>query len=200
MSLPFSAPAERNRQAILEVLVRLLPADAAILEIASGTGQHAEHAAGAHPGWRWQPTDLDAAMLAVIDARCDGLANTAPARRLDVLEADWPVEPGSVDAVFCANMLHIAPWPCCAGLMAGTSRSLATSGRLVLYGPFLVDGEPTAPGNLAFDADLRRRDPRWGIRRLADVEATAREHGFALVECAAMPANNRMLVFDRRHG
>ena len=100
MELPFSGPAERNRQPILDVLRRVLDRDASVLEIASGTGQHAAHAAAACPGWRWQPTDLDPSMLAVIDARCAGLANVSPARRLDVLDAAWPAAAGSVDAVW----------------------------------------------------------------------------------------------------
>ena len=103
MELPFSGPAERNRQPILDVLRRVLDVDARVLEVASGTGQHAAHAAAACPRWRWQPSDLEAATLAAIDARCAGLGNVAPAAFLDVLD-DWPVEPGSVDAVFCANI------------------------------------------------------------------------------------------------
>ncbi len=196
MELPFSGPAERNRQPILDVLRRVLDVDASVLEVASGTGQHAAHAAAACPRWRWQPSDLEAATLAAIDARCAGLGNVAQAAFLDVLD-DWPVEPGSVDTVFCANMLHIAPWPCCAGLMRGAARALVRHGKLILYGPYLVDDQPTAPGNIAFDADLRRRDPRWGLRRFADVEHEAMLVGLALVERVAMPANNLMLVFER---
>ena len=197
VALPFSAPAERNRQPILDVLAGVLAGDARVLEIASGTGQHAAHAAAARPGWHWQPSDLEPATLAAIDARCGGLVNVAPAARLDVLEADWPVEPGSVDAVFCANLLHIAPWTCCAGLMRGAARVLRPQGVLLLYGPYQVDRVPTSPGNLAFDADLRRRDARWGIRRLVDVEAEAALLGFALRTRVPMPANNLTLIFSR---
>lgn len=192
-----SPAAERNRGPILAELQRLLPARGLMLEIASGTGQHAAHFAAGLPGWTWQPTDAETRSLASIAAWCDGLANVRPAAVLDVMAASWPAAPAQVDAIYCANMLHIAPWPCCAALMQGAARHLAPDGLLVLYGPYLVDGEPTAPGNLAFDADLRRRDPAWGVRRLVDVLQEAEAAGLHLRERVAMPANNLLLVLSR---
>jgi SAM-dependent methyltransferase len=195
-----SAAAERNRGPILAALQRLLPARGVALEIASGTGQHAAHFAAALAGWQWQPSDLDRAAVASIDAWCDGVANVRPALELDVMEPAWSVVPASLDAIFCANLLHIAPWPTCAALLQGAARYLAPQGMLLLYGPFQVDGEPTAPSNIAFDADLRARNPAWGLRRLAEVEQQAEAAGFALRERVAMPANNLLLVLARRSG
>lgn len=193
-----SPPCERNKGPILAQLRRLLPARARVLEIASGTGQHAAHFAASEPGWHWQPTDAEADALPSIAAWCAGLANVAPPVLLDVMAADWPLT-GRFDAVVCVNMLHIAPWPACAALMRGAAR-VAPEGVLVVYGPFVVDDEPAAPSNLAFDADLRRRDPSWGLRRLADVCAEAADAGWSLRERIAMPANNLVLVFRReRH-
>jgi hypothetical protein len=197
-----SPAAERNRQPILEVLQRLLPARGAALEIASGTGQHAVHFAAGLPGWTWQPSDLQADALASIAAWCAQadagapLTNVRPPLRLDVMAPDWPV-PDPVDAIFCANLLHIAPWPACAALMRGAARHLAVHGMLVTYGPYLVDGVATAPGNLIFDESLRARNPAWGIRRLADVAHEAAAAGLRLREQIAMPVNNLMLVFER---
>lgn len=192
-----SAAAERNRGPILAELRRQLPAHGVALEIASGTGQHAAHFAAALPGWQWQPSDLDPVARASIDAWCDGIANVRPALELDVMEPAWPGVPASLDAIFCANLLHIAPWPTCAALMQGAARHLAQGGLLLLYGPYVVDGEPTAPSNLAFDADLRARNPAWGLRRLAEVMEQAEAAGFALRERVAMPANNLLLVLAR---
>jgi SAM-dependent methyltransferase len=203
----FSAPAERNRQPILDVLRRVLPPTGRALEIASGTGQHTAWFARHLPGWTWQPTDLDERNLESIAAWCFGpdpadvldgapaLANVEPPRRLDVLEASWPVE-GRFDAILCANMLHIAPWSCCAALMQGAARHLAAGGVLVTYGPYVVEGEPLAPSNAAFDADLRARDPAWGLRALGDVREAAGRVGLTLRERVAMPANNQMLIFE----
>ncbi len=192
-----SPAAERNRAPVLAELQRVLPASGAMLEIAAGTGQHAAHFAAGLPGWRWLPTDGDACSLESIDAWCEGLANVLPARRLDVMADVWDGVPAQVDAVYCANLLHIAPWPACAALMHGAVRHLAPQGRLLLYGPYVVDGEPTAHTNLAFDADLRRRNPLWGLRRLADVVGQASLAGLRLCERVAMPANNLLLVLGR---
>ena len=204
MSLPstpdarrHSAPAERNRAPILAVLERVLPARGVALELASGTGQHAAHFAAALTGWQWQPSDADASALASIDAWCAGLANVRPAMTLDVMQSTGPGVPDRVDLVVCANMLHISPWPTCAALMRGAARHLAADGLLVVYGPFVVDGVPTAPSNVAFDADLRARDPEWGLRRLADVVREAEVAGLGLREREVMPANNLLLVFAR---
>jgi SAM-dependent methyltransferase len=199
--LPSSPAADRNKEPILALLRQLLPAQGAALEIASGTGQHAVHFAAALPGWTWQPTDMGADMLPVIAARAAqaGLANVRPPLLLDVTAPQWPAVGAPFaqrfDAVYCANMLHIAPWAACGGLMQGAARHLAPGGLLVTYGPYFEDGVPPAASNLAFDDSLRLRDPAWGIRRLQDVAAEARRAGLALRERHAMPANNLLLVF-----
>ena len=193
--LPFSAAAERNRAPILEALARALPPRATVLELASGTGQHVAHFAAAQPGWTWQPTEANAMLLPALAARCAALANVRAPLLLDVLAQPWPAALGRFDAVYCANLLHIAPWPTCGALMNGAARHLVAGGALVLYGPWLEDGVPTAPGNRAFDADLRRRDPAWGLRRLADVAQVARDAGLSLEQRLEMPANNRLLLF-----
>ena len=192
-----SPAAERNRGPILAELLRRLPATGTALEIAAGTGQHAAHFAAALPGWTWQPTDGDPAARASIDAWCRGVPNVRPALHLDVLAEPWAGVPACVDLVYAANLLHIAPWAVCAALMQGAARHLSGHGLLVTYGPYLVDGEPTAPSNLAFDADLRTRNPAWGLRRLADVEVQAHAVGLVLRESIALPANNRLLVWAR---
>ena len=198
-ALPFSAAADRNKQPILQVLQRLLGPRGRALEIASGTGQHAVWFADAMPGWRWQPTDADAAALPGLAERVAGTrhGNVDTPLLLDVLASPWPVATGC-DLVYCANMLHIAPWATCAGLMRGAAQCLADDGALVVYGPFLEDGVPTAPGNLAFDDSLRARDPAWGIRRLEDVRQVAAQAGLDFRLREEMPANNLLLVFGRR--
>jgi hypothetical protein len=179
------------------MLQRLLPARGVGLEIASGSGQHAAHFAAALSGWEWQPSDAEAETLASIDAWCAGLANVRPALSLDVLRDPWHGVPAEVDAIFCANLLHISPWPTCAALMRGAARHLAPHGLLLLYGPFVVDGTPTAPSNVAFDADLRARNAAWGLRRLADVTQEGEAAGLRLRQREPMPANNLLLVFAR---
>jgi SAM-dependent methyltransferase len=199
--LPFSPAADRNKQALLEALTRWLPPTARVLEIASGTGQHAQHFARAGAGWVWQPTEADASLLPAIDARCSGLSNVLPALHLNVMQAVWPVgTDATFDAVYCANLLHISPWPTCAALMQGAAACSAPGGCLLLYGPYRQAGVPTAPSNEAFDADLRCRDPRWGLRALADVEREAAAQGLALHEVVAMPANNLLLMFCAQQG
>jgi hypothetical protein len=193
-----SPAAERNRGPILAELQRLLPPSGKMLEIAAGTGQHAAHFAAAMPAWQWWPSDGDVRSLPSIASWCEGLANVQAALPLDVLAADWPGVPPQVDAIFNANMLHISPWATCAALMRGAGRHLSPQGLLLLYGPYVVDGEPTAASNLAFDADLKSRDPRWGLRRLADVESEAAAFGLGLRERVSMPSNNLLLVFARR--
>ena len=200
-SLPHSAAADRNKEPILAVLRQLLGPGGSALEIASGTGQHAAWFAAALPGWTWQPTDADASMVPAIAARIAeaDLSNVRPPLRLDVEAPQWPTPQAPFaerfDAIYCANMLHIAPWSACAGLMAGAARQLASGGRLVTYGPYFETDQPAAPGNLAFDESLRARDPAWGIRQLDDVAAQAERHGLALQQRHAMPANNLLLVF-----
>lgn len=203
-TLQHSPAAERNQGPILAQLRALLAPTGAALEIASGTGQHAAHFAAALPGWAWQPTDQHATHFASITgwAAQAGAANVLAPLRLDVLQSPWPSEgpafgATSLDLIYCANMLHIAPWACCAGLMQGAARHLAPGGRLVTYGPYLEDGVPTAPGNLAFDTSLRAQDARWGIRRVEDVAAVAGQAGLQLAARHAMPANNLLLVWER---
>ncbi|MBS0448737.1 MAG: DUF938 domain-containing protein [Proteobacteria bacterium] len=191
--LPASPAAERNKQAILDVLVRLWPGPRRVLEIASGLGQHAAHFAAARPDWRWQPSDANPASLATIARRCAGLANVAAPLLVDVRERPWPVS--AVDAMYCANMLHVAPRDCCDALFGGARERLGDAAMLVTYGPYFVDGEVPAPTNLSFDADLRARDSAWGIRRLDDVVRAAEAAGFELAERVAMPANNLLLVW-----
>ena len=169
-----------------------------MLEIASGTGQHAASLSAGLPGWQWQPTDFDADSLPSIRAWCAGMPRVRPPIRLDVLGRPWPPEvPQSVDAMFCANMIHVAPWACTTALMQGAARHLAAHGLLITYGPYLEDGVPTAPGNNAFDADLRARDAAWGLRRLAAVATEARAAGLQLRDRMTMPANNLLLVWAR---
>jgi hypothetical protein len=202
--LPTSPAAERNKEPILAVLQRLLPPRGLALEIASGTGQHVGWFAAAMPGWTWQPTEADPQALAAIAARTTeaGLANVRPPVQLYVSAPHWPSPEAlftdAFDAIFCANMVHIAPWECCEGLMAGSARHLAADGVLVTYGPYFEVGAPPAEGNVSFDASLRERDPRWGIRRLGDVTREARKVGLHLQARHAMPANNLLLVFGRR--
>lgn len=195
-----SPAAERNKGPILAALQALLPASGRLLEIAAGTGQHAAHCAAALPGWQWQPTDPSPDALASIQAwaRQQPSPGLLPPRQLDVLQQPWPLSPGqSFDAVYCANMLHIAPWACCAALMQGAAQWLLPGGVLVTYGPYFVEGEAPSPGNTAFDADLRARNPAWGIRWLHAVQAEAAAAGLQWVQRLAMPANNQLLVFRR---
>jgi hypothetical protein len=192
-----SAAAERNREPIAQHLQQLLPPQGVLLEVASGTGQHAAFLSQRFSGWTWLPSDADPGARASIGAWCEGLRNVQDALTLDVMQPQWPGVPPVVDAIFCANMIHIAPWACCAGLMDGAARHLSAQGLLVLYGPYLVEGEAAAPSNLAFDADLRSRNPAWGLRALGDVLAVARQAGLHLQQRLALPANNLMLVLAR---
>ncbi|MEJ1162730.1 DUF938 domain-containing protein [Variovorax sp. CCNWLW186] len=206
--LPHSPAADRNKQPILEALTRILGERGAALEIASGTGQHAAWFAAAMPRWTWHPTDADARMLPALEARVEeaALPNLRPPLLLDVTAPQWPSqgaafgqgeEETKFDAIYCANMLHIAPWAACAGLMQGAARHLLPGGVLITYGPYFEEDAVPAPSNLAFDEDLRSRNSAWGIRRLKDVAAEARAAGLSLRERQAMPANNLLLVFGR---
>lgn len=191
-----SASSERNRDPILDVLRRVFPASGRVLEIASGTGTHAAWFVQHLSGLQWQPTDLDPDAHRSIEAWRAHLREPrllAPIA-LDVL-GEWPED--RFDAVFCANMIHIAPYAAAIGLFQGAGSRLPPEAPLALYGPFHENG-PTSSGNAAFDARLRARDPRWGIRELDRVAATAEGAGFDLDEVIEMPANNRTLVFRRR--
>lgn len=192
------APAvARNRDPILSVLRRVLPNTGLVLEIASGTGQHVVHFARALPALDWQPSEPSADGRRSIAAwvKAEELANVRPPLDIDVVGRRWPVT--AADAVVCINMIHIAPWAATAALMRGASQILADGGPLILYGPFRRDGRNTAPSNDRFDADLKARDPAWGIRDLADVSAEADAAGFRLDEIVAMPANNLIVVFRK---
>lgn len=193
--LPFSPAAARNAAPILAQLRAWLPAQAFVLEVASGTGQHAQHFAAAQLGWQWQPSEVQAEWLSVVAVRCAGQPNVRPPVQLDVQVQPWLVEAASVDAVYVANLLHISPWEVTPALMQGAARCLKPGGVLVVYGPFIVPGESLAPSNAAFDADLRLRDARWGLRLLPDVQAAAEQAELRLVERCAMPANNLILRF-----
>ena len=192
-----AAATERNREPILEVLRRILPARGSVLEIASGTGQHVAFFACALPNLRWQPSDASALHLDSIRAWCDasGAVNVAPALLLDVESQPWPVS--DADAILSINMIHIAPWSATGALFEGAARILAPAGVLFLYGPFKRGGQHTAESNQRFDERLRGEDPRWGVRDLDDVERVAGSAGFGRPEVVPMPANNLSLVFRR---
>ena len=189
--------AARNRQPILDVLRPRLPARGLVLEIASGSGEHIVHFAEALPGLVFQPTDPNADARASIDdwVGTRGLGNVRAALALDTTARIWPTD--GADAVLCCNMIHIAPWEAVVGLIAGASHMLSSGGMLYLYGPYRRDGAHTAPGNEAFDLDLRRRNPAWGVRDLEAVTALAGDRGFGAPEIIDMPANNLSLVFKR---
>lgn len=199
MSLALHSPAaERNRQVILDALLQWLPDQGRALEIASGSGQHVTHFSNHMPGWDWLASDPSAAALASIKAwRPQG----PEPLMIDVMQADWalPASHLSLDALYCANMLHISPWPTCAALMQGAARHLAPTGLLLVYGPFLQSGVDTAASNLAFDADLKRRNPAWGLRQLDEVAAVALGCGLQLRTHQQMPANNLLLAFSRNN-
>ena len=183
------------------MLERVLTARGLVLEIASGTGEHAAAFAAALPALEFQPSDVAPDALASIEAwrRHCGANNLRAPLQLDVHELPWAL-PGvaAVDAVLCINMIHIAPWSACTALLDGAAAQLAPGAPLVLYGPYREHGVHTAPSNESFDASLRERDPRWGVRDLDEVAAEAAARGFALEEVVAMPANNRTLVFRRK--
>jgi len=186
--------AARNVGPIGDVLAEWLPAAGLVLEIASGTGQHALAFARRFPALEWQPSDPDPDALASIAAwQAEGPDNLRPPIRLDVM-ADWPVE--SADAILCVNMVHISPWQCSLNLLDGATRLLASGAPLILYGPWLESGVEPAPSNRAFDQDLRARNPGWGLRRVEDFAAEGALRGFVLAARRPMPSNNLMLRFE----
>jgi cyclopropane fatty-acyl-phospholipid synthase-like methyltransferase len=192
----FSPSAARNREPILAVLRRMLPADADVLEIGSGTGEHAVFFARAMPGLRWRPSDPDAGARASIAAwiAAEELSNVLPPLAIHAPSPDWGVD-APFDAIVSLNMIHIAPWDAAIGLFAGAARLLRPGGILFLYGPFMRDGAHTAPSNAAFDAALKAQDPAWGVRDIADLVRL--EASLRLRESVAMPANNLSLVFQK---
>jgi SAM-dependent methyltransferase len=187
----------RNREPILAVLRRVLPEQGHVLEIASGTGEHAVFFAAALPKLIWQPTDQDPIALRSIAAHraAAGLANLAPPLHLDASASDWPVS--HADAIVAINMVHISPWSATEGLMRGSERILPPGGVLYLYGAYKENGVHTAPSNAVFDESLRTRHPDWGVRDVVDVARLAEAHALTLVQQIAMPAHNLSLVFRR---
>ena len=194
-----SPAADRNKQAILDVLVQVLPERGRALEIASGTGQHVAWFAATLSGWNWQPSDAQADGFDSINAwvAAQAVSNVRAPVLLDVMAASWLPADHRFDLIYCANMLHISPWATCAALMRGSAQHLAPGGQLITYGPYLEDAVPTSPGNLAFDQSLRERNPAWGIRRREDVEGQAAKAGLKLAARHAMPANNLLLVWTQ---
>lgn len=193
-----SAPAtERNREPILSILQRVLPERGLVLEIASGTGEHAVFFSRALPGLTWQPTDVDESARASIDAwaATEGPETLRPALPLDVTATPWPV--AAADAVVCINMIHISPPACTPALLSGAAAVLPAGAPLVLYGPFRVGGEHTSESNAAFEDWLKAQDPSFGIRNLDDVAEMAVAEGFAAPETVQMPANNLTVIFRR---
>ncbi len=193
-----TAPAaERNKAPILEVLRRVLPASGRVLEVAGGTGQHAVHFAQALPALTWQTSDPDAssrASIAAWTAKAD-LPHLLPVIDLDVCRRPWPV--ASADAIVCINMIHIAPIEATHALLEGAGRILPAGGVLFLYGPFKRGGAHTAPGNAAFDMQLRLQNPQWGVHDLERIVALAAAQGLGFAEAVEMPANNLSVVFRR---
>ncbi len=210
--------AARNVGPIGDSLAEWLPPSGLVLEVASGTGDHALAFARRFPNLDWQPTDPDPEALASIAAwRAEGPGNLLPPLQLDVCEADWPIaradailcvkihsdscdgsrtrEKRGFSVVLCINMIHISPWSAALGLLDGAARVLHAGGALILYGPWLRADTTTAPSNLAFDQQLRKRDPEWGLRKVEDFEAEALKRGFVLEQARPMPANNLMLLF-----
>jgi len=193
----FAPAVARNKAAITEALARHLPTSGLVLEIASGSGEHAQHFAAHFPALGFQPTDPDVAALASIAAWQAEvpLPNLLLPLMLDVMAGAWPVQ--KADAVLCINMIHIAPWEATAALMRGAARVLPRDGILFLYGPFKQGGTHTAPSNAEFDASLRAQDARWGVRDLEAVAEIASAAGFAAPVVEAMPANNLSVIFRR---
>jgi SAM-dependent methyltransferase len=201
-----AAAYHRNHQAIWAVLQKFLAGKSGdVVEVGSGTGQHVVHFARHTPDITWWPSDLNEQHLKSIAAwrAYSELPNVRPPLRIDLTDPAWCPElhdgngPGELLAVFCANVIHIAPWRVAEGLFAGAARYLRADGRLFLYGPFKRDGKHTALSNAVFDTSLRERDPDWGVRDIADLQKLAASVGFVLIETAEMPANNMILVFGR---
>ncbi|MCP4500133.1 MAG: DUF938 domain-containing protein [Deltaproteobacteria bacterium] len=220
----FAPSCERNRQPILNVLSEVLPEKANVVEVAAGTGEHAFHFTKAHPGWTWHPTDPDASAL---KSQRAWRANAAHARialpvQLDVLDDDWPktmlaafenadqtsdessneeaarrIRAKELNVLFCANMIHISPWACTQALFQGAAQLLGDDAIVVTYGPYKKDGEFTSEGDVRFEVWLKEKDPRFGVRDVADVSEVAKKAGWIFVDEKEMPVNNKILVFNR---
>ncbi|MAZ44391.1 MAG: SAM-dependent methyltransferase [Legionellales bacterium] len=190
-----SEACERNKAPIYEVLLKVLPEKTRVLEVASGSGQHADYFTAQQPGWVWQPTDISKENLKSIEvyqAEAKRPNFLAP-KKLSVL--DDKVEIGEFEVAFCSNLIHIAPWSCCVGMFRFLEKVIATGGVIVLYGPFFEEGVNPSESNLLFDQSLKERDSRWGIRSLKEVKFAAAECGFELKLRQQMPAHNLTLVF-----
>ncbi len=194
--LPYSAAAERNREPILAVLKDILPAAGTILEIGSGSGQHVVYFAHALPAWIWQPSEMPDALPGLKARLADeGGANIRPPLVLDVTTKEWPAT--VFDALYSANTAHIMPWKAVLAMLAGAGRLLRPGGLFALYGPFHDGGRHDAPSNIEFDAWLKQRDPEMGVRDALALAAAARRHGLEKIDQRSMPANNRILVFNK---
>ena len=191
------AATQSNHDAILAVLSRVLPSRGLVLEVASGTGEHATYIASHLPGIVWQPSDPDPSLRASIAAwrDVDGSTNVAVPLDLDARDDPWPIT--AADAIVCINLIHVAPWAACLGVLGGAGRILPPGGSLYFYGAFRVDGRHTAPSNEAFDRGLRGHDPDWGVRDLEIVAAEAAVHGLVLVETVDMPRDNLSVIFRK---
>ena len=188
---------ERNKEPILEVLKKHLPSEGTVLELASGSGQHAAFFASKLPHLQWQPSDMDAENMPSIEAWVQHaqLPNLPRPVWVDATDETWPLV--SANAIVCINMIHISPWAATEGLMKGASRILSQGGILYTYGPYMIDGEHTAPSNESFDRSLRSRNSAWGVRDAGVVAELAHSHGLIFQERVAMPANNFSLVFKK---
>jgi hypothetical protein len=197
MAKGFAPAAERNRQPILDVLRRVLPRSGVVLEVASGTGQHAAFFSEHLPLLQWQPTDATPEALHSIESWVaeENRDNLLPPVELDVRWPRWPIV--EADAMLCINMIHISPWETAEALFMGAQKLLAEGSPLITYGPYRLHGEHTAPSNEAFDQSLRSRNPRWGVRDIDNLNELAGRAGFALNERVDMPANNMTLVWTR---
>ncbi|MGO4734954.1 DUF938 domain-containing protein [Bosea sp. 2KB_26] len=193
----FAPAALRNREPILDILRKILPAKGLVLEIASGSGEHVSHFAAALPVLTFQPSDPDQDALISIAAwiRESRLANIRPPVQLDAAAAEWPVR--SADAIICINMIHISPWAATRGLLTQAGKLLPAGAPLYLYGPYRRPGRALEPSNLAFDESLRLRNAEWGLRELDDVIALAELAGFGVPDVTEMPANNLSVIFRR---
>ncbi len=193
----FAPAALRNREPILDILRKILPAKGLVLEIASGSGEHVSHFAAALPALTFQPSDPDQDALISTAAwiRESRLANIRPPVQLDAAAAEWPVR--SADAIICINMIHISPWAATRGLLTQAGKLLPAGAPLYLYGPYRRPGRALEPSNLAFDESLRLRNAEWGLRELDDVIALAELAGFGVPGVTEMPANNLSVIFRR---
>lgn len=194
----FAPATARNREPIAAILSEVLPPSGTVLEVASGTGEHAIFLAGAFPALDWIPSDPDPAAIASIRAWAETarLPNLRPPLTIDASAPDWPID--RADAMLCVNMMHISPWEATVGLLEHSAKLLPVGGPLILYGPYFQQGVETAPSNMAFDESLRARDSRWGLRQLEDVIDLAESLGLHLEAVHSMPANNLTVVLGKR--